>query len=267
MTLLRSAFGDSGMFAMPGVPGIATGNKGAFARFERVAVKNEKKSTAAGSAIYQEEIHVTILMPGDTLSAPRRRVRLADGTVVGPEWIEGYPREWAAFEEGREQVPDGTPLDQWPPCDIALRATLKARHIHTVEMLAHANDAALEGIGMGARELQAKARAFLDVAANSAAAMRHAAENEAAQAAMADMTKRMQEMERQLAMMTRAGQVMIGNAMGEGDAASPAPVMPAPPVDEMSAAALASGAVPISDLDLAAVSTTRRGPGRPPKHG
>lgn len=257
MTMYRAPAGDSHVFGAPGVPGVAAGNKGAFAQFSRVPVKNNKLSTDAGSDIFQEEIHVRILMPGDPLSIPQRRVRLADGTVVGQEWIEGFPKEWAAFEQGRDQMPDGTALEEWPACSKSLCATLRAVNVHTVEMLASANEAALDRIGMGARELQAKARAFLETRADTAAAMRHAAEAEQAREAMAKMTGQMAEMQRQLDMLTRAGKVMIGNAMEP----VPAPVVQV--VDPISAAAMASGATPLGDADLSAALAPRRGPGRP----
>jgi len=258
MTMFRAPNADSYIFGAPGVPGVAAGNKGAFARFSRVAVKNLLKSDKAGSDIFQEEIHVQVLMPGDPLSIPQRRVRLADGTIVGQEWIDGFPKEWAAFEAGKDQMPDGTALEEWPPCTISLRATLRAIHIHTVEMLAHANDAALERLGMDARKLQAKARAFLETRENSAASMRHAAEAEAARQAMAEMTAKMEDMQRQLELITRSGKIMAGAVEAQAERA---PYVP--PVDEMSAAAMASGATPLADIP--AQIPTRRGPGRPPK--
>jgi hypothetical protein len=256
MTMYRAPAGDSHVFGAPGVPGVSPGNKGAFAQFSRVPVKNLMLSDRAGSDIFQEEIHVRILMPGDPLSIPQRRVKLADGQIVGQEWIDGFPKEWAAFESGVEQMPDGTPLSEWPRCTVSLKATLNSIHIFTVEQLATANEAALERVGMGARKLQAEARAFVEVRDNTAASMRLAAEAETARQAMVEMTDRMQEMQRQLDMLTRAGKVMIGNAV------EPAPVAaPAVALDPMSAAAMASGAKPLTDADVQQIAPRR---GRPP---
>lgn len=258
MTMHRIPYGDGFAGGAPGVPGVAVGNRGAFARFSREPVKNKKLSDEAGSDIFQEEIHVRILMPGDPLSIPQRRVKLSDGTVVGQEWIDGFPKEWAAFEAGGEQMPDGTPLAEWPRCTISLKATLNSIHIFTVEQLANCNEAVLDKIGMGARKLQAEARAFVETRENSAAAMRHAAEAQQAREAMEKMTEQMAEMQRQLDLITRSGKIMAG-AMES----APAPV--ARPLDEMSAAAMASGAVPLGDVDLSAI-TVPRGPGRPRKN-
>ena len=261
MTIHRAPNVDSYVFGAPGVPGVAAGNKGSFARFSRVPVKNHEKSDKAGSDIFQEEIHVQILMPGDPLSIPQRRVKLADGTVVGQEWIEGYPKEWAAFEAGSEQIPDGTPLSEWPRCTVSLKATLNAIHIYTVEQLAAANEAALDRIGMGARKLQAEARAFVETRENSAASMRHAAEAEAARAAMAKMTDEMADMRRQLDLITRSGKIMAGAVEASQTERANVPV--APTLDPMSAAAMASGAVPLGDVSMAEVQPRR---GRPPKN-
>lgn len=260
--MYRSNHVDQAVFGPPGTPGVP-GNRGAFARFFKVPVKNGPKSEAAGSDIFQEEVHVQILMPGDSLSSPVRRVRLADGQLIGKEWTTGFPREWALFEAGRDQTPDGTALSEWPPCSISLQATLKAIHIHTVEMLAEANEAALDRIGIGARELQAKARAFLEVRAETASSMRHAAEAERAREAMAKMTDQMADMQRQLDMMSRAGQVLAGASVAT-QVIPPAAVPIATPMDEMSMAAAASGGVPMGEIDLDRIAPVKRGPGRPP---
>lgn len=261
--MYRSNHVDQAVFGPPGTPGVP-GNRGAFARFFKVPVKNWPKSEAAGSDIFQEEVHVQILMPGDSLSSPVRRVRVADGTLVGKEWTTGFPREWGLFEEGRDQTPDGTSLSEWPPCTISLQATLKAIHIHTVEMLAEANEAALDRLGMDARKLQAKARAFLDTRRDTAAAMRHAAEAETARAAMVKMTDEMADMRRQLELITRSGQIMAGASVAT-QVAPPAAAAIVTPMDEMSMAAVAAGGTPMGDIDLSRLTMpAKRGVGRPP---
>lgn len=257
MTMYRSPGAvDSWNYGAPPVAGVATGNRGSFARFFHVAVKNHADSQKAGSDVFGQEVHVQILMPGDALSAPIRRVKLADGQIIGKEWIDGYPKEWAAFNEGREQIPDGMPLDKWPRCNVGVKATLNAIHIYTVEQLAEANESALEKIGMGARVLQAEARAFVETARDSAANQKLAAEAELARQDRDAMFQRLQDMEQRLAMITQSKAVL-------DSATQPAP--PATTLDDMSRAAVASGGVPVDADALRAMANAPRGPGRPRK--
>ena len=78
-----------------------------------------------------------------------------------------WPQQWAAYQAKREQKPSGTPLDILFPDNPALVENLRLLNFHTVEQMATANDAALQGVGMGCREYQAKARKFLEAANGS----------------------------------------------------------------------------------------------------
>jgi hypothetical protein len=244
-------------------PGGAVANRGAFAKFSKRAVENEKKSEAAGSAVFEEQTEVQIFMPADNLSAPTRRVVLADGKMIGKNWTEQFAHEWEAFSQGREQMPDGTPLEHWPMCTVALAATLRAIHIHTVEQLAEASDSILDKL-MGAAKLRAQARAFVETARDSAANQRLAAEAEQARQDRQQMHDRLKEMEQKLALITQSQHVLSGAT----SVVQPVPVTPAVPLDPMAAAAIQSGGVPVDEATLNAMAAGgRRGPGRPRKEG
>lgn len=89
-----------------------------------------------------------------------------------------WPRDWAVFfrdqykrwREGQEVGPTGTHVRNWAAISRAQAEMLTAARLLTVEDLAQANEEALQRVGIGARELQARARAWLEVAAKNGSA-------------------------------------------------------------------------------------------------
>lgn len=249
-------------YGAPPSGGAALANRGAFAKFSKVAVENEKKSLEAGSAVFEEETHVQIFMPADDKSAPTRRVVLADGKMLAPSWTRQFAREWEAFSTGAEQMPDGTPLKMWPVCTVALAATLNAIHIYTVEQLAESPDTILDKL-MGASTLRAQARAFVQTARDTAANQKLAAEAQTAKDDRAAMQTQLEDLQRQMAMITKAQAVVAGATSLAPQTFTPPPATPA--LDELSKAAIASGGTPIDEASLNAMASAPRGPGRPRK--
>jgi hypothetical protein len=103
------------------------------------------------------------------------------------QWLEhierqatrgAYKREWAAFfrqqyedwKKGHEITPNGLHVRNWPGVSRAEVDMLVAAKIYTVEDLADANEEALHRVGMGARGLKQRARAWLDTAAKNGSA-------------------------------------------------------------------------------------------------
>ncbi len=77
-----------------------------------------------------------------------------------PVWaaIEPY---YVAWQKGQEPPVEGTPLEVCAFVSKGQIDQLKMLHIRSAEDLAEANEPALEKIGMGARALRDKARAFV----------------------------------------------------------------------------------------------------------
>lgn len=70
-----------------------------------------------------------------------------------------WPEQWRAYQEGREQVSDGMPLDMLFPGNPEIVSTLKANHIHTIEHLAEMKDGNKFAFAL---PLQQKAQKFLE---------------------------------------------------------------------------------------------------------
>lgn len=131
---------------------------GVFAQFFWDAIQDEDATRQEGRPIYRNVEMVRIMFPGDNTKEVVRKVR-KQATGNQPSDIDRFARQWAAFQAEQEQVPDGTPLEHWPPLDKATILNLKGRNIHTVEQLSAMTDANLNF--MGARQLRDNAKAWL----------------------------------------------------------------------------------------------------------
>ena len=135
----------------------------AIPQFFTEAVKLEWKSRQEGRPIFEDREFVRIIIPGD-----RRSMAVEP---VGEAHKQRWPREYEAFRAGREAPLEGTPLSEWP---VSMMSPARVQelayfNLRTVEQLAAVNDAQLQGLGMGARELRERARTWLEVAAKGAA--------------------------------------------------------------------------------------------------
>lgn len=124
-----------------------------FPRFYRDKAENGFKSAQEGRPVYDDVEMVEIIIPGQNQSIATERVK--------QHHKERWPSQYAAWKAGLEAVHDGSPLELWPPLTPAQIANLKALNVHTVEQLAAVDDQALGRIGMGARDLREKAKAYL----------------------------------------------------------------------------------------------------------
>lgn len=189
---------DAGMAPLPGLNGAVMPTQASGTQFPRFFKEIERKTVPGkDGAEYVETLYVEILQAGDVRSAPVRRVT--------PEWLEANPQFHAAYEAYRrgEQVSaTGTPLEDWTGIGRGQMMAAKALNIFTVEQLAELNDHGLRNLGMGARELQEKAKLFLERRADEKAGERAVAENvrlneelKAAHTAIADLSARLEAME------------------------------------------------------------------------
>ena len=137
--------------------------------FYRRAVQDKVASENEGRPIFTELDYVQIHIPGDKNTIIDRKVRDDDK--------RRWAAQWQAYLDNASQPVEGTPLEQWPALSVSQIAELKALHIPTIEVLADLPENGLQKIGMGARELKARAKAFIDAAKGNGAIEKLAAEN------------------------------------------------------------------------------------------
>ena len=148
-----------------------------YAEFYVKPVKQNFASEEAGRPIFADVVYVKIMTPSDQLTQI--------DTIAREDHKARFPRQWAYFQNkqaGMQQVV-GTPVGEWPQLTASAAEELRALKFFTVELIANANDSQLQKIGMIAgmspHSLRDKARAFLNLANDSAEEAKREAELQA----------------------------------------------------------------------------------------
>lgn len=143
-------------------------------RFEKRAV--EKRAESAGKVKYRDAIFAIVTKPGGGTFEKEMRNEAAFDWLkkTHPAYVDIYLK----FIDTGENEIVGTPITMWPAITPATARNLQVVGIESVEQLADASDAQLQNIGMGGRDLKAKAEAFCKMADDSDHTLRLAKENE-----------------------------------------------------------------------------------------
>jgi len=160
---------------------IDSDTQGADARlavqFYKKSVKQEDASNEAGRPIFKEFDFVRIMIPGDNLTEI--------DTYAQESHKHRFPRQWAHYQNQVASHEDiiGTPLEQWPQITRSQADELRGLKFHTVESIADCSDQQLQRIGMVAGmspyNFRLKAKAFLNLANDSAEVAQREAELQA----------------------------------------------------------------------------------------
>jgi hypothetical protein len=160
---------------------IDSDTQGADARlavqFYKKSVKQDIASDEAGRPIFKEFDFVRIMIPGDNLTEI--------DTYAQESHKQRFPRQWLHYQNQVVNHEDiiGTPLDQWPQITRSQADELRGLKFHTVESIADCSDQQLQRIGMVAgmspHNFRLKAKAFLNLANDSAEVAQRQAELEA----------------------------------------------------------------------------------------
>ncbi len=169
-------------------------DKRLLVRFNMHPHYNSEKSSTEGRPIYDEREYVMIMVPGDK-----------DSIVHRPVWDKDrqrFSRQYQAFKSNQSQeTASGTPLSAITFISRAQAKELEHFNCHTVEQLANIPDTHAQKF-MGINKLKQLAAEFLRAAKEAAplTAMRAELDQRdatlaAAQAQIADLAARLQELE------------------------------------------------------------------------
>ena len=160
---------------------IDSDTQGADARlavqFYKKSVKQDIASDEAGRPIFKEFDFVRIMIPGDNLTEI--------DTYAQESHKQRFPRQWAHYQNQVANHEDiiGTPLEQWPQVTRSPADELRGLKFYTVESIADCSDQQLQRIGMVAGmspyNFRLKAKAFLNLATDSAEVAHREAELQA----------------------------------------------------------------------------------------
>lgn len=160
---MNDGFAAPQRLANPGAtvsPVIYGDDRQLFAEFSDEEVYNKFKSDEQGRAVYDTIVYCNIIFPGDRTKTFKEKVKMADDEF-GPSHPNRFPKQWAAYNAQHEQVPDGMPIEQFPPLTKKRVLELKGMHIHTVEQLAALTDQTGPNIGLDWRQMRDMAIATL----------------------------------------------------------------------------------------------------------
>ena len=138
--------------------------------FKTVPIELKGRSLEEGRAIFEDREIVEIHVPGDMKSVVAHK--------VSQQHKDRWPAQYRAFKEGLEAPLEGYPLTEYSALTASKVAELRHLKIKTVEQLAELTDTAISRLGMGGREMVKKAKAFLEVSTDAAAAQKYVVENE-----------------------------------------------------------------------------------------
>ncbi len=171
-------------------------------QFYSVLVRNEFESEKQQRSICAPVDYVRIMVPGDKLSVIE--------TPVRPEHKNRFARQWAAYQNRKDGDTHlmGTPITDWPRITPVQAEELRSLKFFTVEAVANASDAQLQGIGMiagvSAYSFRDEAKRFLSVAD--------------AAAKLSEADKRVQEANDRIAQMERDTNAKLADMMARMDA-------------------------------------------------
>ena len=181
----------------------APGDERLLVKFYFKPRQNPGKSKEAGRPIFEEREYISIMVPGNKDSIIERPVSDIER--------KRFPRHYHAFQQNKEQAPDGTPLSDWPGITRSQVEELKFAHVHTVEQLAEVSDVNAQSF-MGIQKLKARAKLFIEAAEDNAITERLASELEERDATIAALQSQMGEM---IAEMKELKQSVVPNSGGD----------------------------------------------------
>ncbi len=154
-------------------------------RFEKTLRVNPAKTAAAGHPVH-DEVHVAFLnVPGSRDETPAK---------VDEKFLFQHGAAYNRWLETQEQPLDGLALEMWPPIPKSLVEDWKYFKVRTVQQLATLGDTQIQALGMGTREWQKKAKAWLEQAADHASSQRLVSENEKLKLDIERLTQQVNEL-------------------------------------------------------------------------
>lgn len=139
--------------------------------FEERSIEDRAATAAAGSAKFRSVDYVVLNQPGSKDSVEREAQPWLDALHQNknfdPLWVSRVKETYKLWKQGHEITPDGTHIRMWAAIDKAQADTLIAARLLTVEDLANASEDSLRRVGIGARDLKNRAKAWLEAAAKT----------------------------------------------------------------------------------------------------
>jgi hypothetical protein len=172
-------------------------------QFFEKPVQAKKLSEKEGRPIFYTSVMCRINAPGmknqvvdeemelldENKTVVRRKLWMNDPNGNPIYYTDRFGEAYAKWRSGKEQV-DGTPLETYTRLDAAQIAMLKHLEIHSLESLAGLNDASLQQLGPGGRQMRDEAKNYLEAARGNAPISALTAQLEAMKEQMDELQRR-----------------------------------------------------------------------------
>lgn len=147
-----------------------------YVRFEVRQVEDRAKSLEAGYAATRDVIFVLVTQIGssDTYENEAEawlKMMKAEARMEPPrvpmEWVQHWEAKFKDYQASMENTIDGTSLQSWPMISKGQVENCQRVGCFTVEDLAQLNEDGIAALGMGGRDLKAKAAKWLEAATST----------------------------------------------------------------------------------------------------
>ncbi len=156
------------------------------AMFYNRSVHNPAKSNEAGRPIFEDQVYVRIHPPGERLSIIDRPAKGDDS--------RRFPAQWAAFQQNKQQVPEGTPIAMLYPDYPSVAVMLRAHGVQTIEQCAELSGPAIDNVGMGCQRYVNDAQKYLSMSNKGVKASQFRHEMESKDREIKVLTKQVEDL-------------------------------------------------------------------------
>ena len=133
---------------------------------------NKRKSEETGTLVKDRRVKVRYQFAGDKQFSPvffaEDESQYRDESGHRLTHAQLHPELYQAFEDGREQVQEGAPIEVVPGLSANQVSVCRAANMYTAEAVAGCDGAALKRLGMEGRKMKTICEEFLKKAANMA---------------------------------------------------------------------------------------------------
>lgn len=174
--------------------------------FEETTEKNDTESDKQGMPVFDKVLLAHIVGPGMVKSEAVmvcERTTPDGKTVPNPQAQVRYGQMIRDYKSGEAGTSTGTPLTELAALDMAVRASLKAMGVHSIEALAGMNESAAPQF-MGFRKFKTAAQAYIDQRDGQAPVAKLTAALEAERAARDTLQKNFDDLAARVAEMGEA---------------------------------------------------------------
>lgn len=189
------------------------GDEKLFAMFHNHFTPDTEKSEQEGRPIFNDEVYLRIITPGNRDAVVDRPIRPTDKLR--------FPRQWAAFQAGEAELGSGTRLEEWSMMPRSMVEELRYFGFRTIEHVSEANDAVL-GKMPGLRDWKAKATRFLAAAKDTAELTKRDAELAKRDGQIAALTAQVESLAKMVKVPEGAQSIEVANKQAEKNRATAA---------------------------------------------